>query len=88
MTRACQHLMGAVRDALEAYPAGPLSADAGEAAFHAKALQRFDALAQARDVALPPGVSIAWSRRFGLPRSLLPAEPAARMPHHGLPVAH
>ncbi|MEA9882981.1 hypothetical protein VDG05_01115 [Xanthomonas campestris pv. raphani] len=78
MTRACQHLMGAVRDALEAYPAGPLSADAGEAAFHAKALQRFDALAQARDVALPPGVSIAWSRRFGLPRSLLPAEPMPR----------
>ncbi|MEB1657256.1 hypothetical protein VDR28_01515 [Xanthomonas campestris pv. campestris] len=65
MTRGRQHLIGAVRDALEAYPAGPLPADAGEAAFHAKALQRFDALAQARDVALPPGVSIAWSRRFG-----------------------
>nr|WP_274392919.1 hypothetical protein [Xanthomonas campestris] len=66
MTRVRQHLIGAVRDALEAYPAGPLPADAGEAAFYAKALQRFDALAQARDVALPPGVSIAWSRRFGL----------------------
>lgn len=52
-------------------------------------------LAQARDVALPPGVSIAWSRRFGLHQSLLLAEPipaacrtdAARMPHHELPVA-
>ncbi|WP_322634848.1 type VI secretion system membrane subunit TssM [Xanthomonas campestris] len=59
-------LIGEVRDALEAYPTGPLPADAGEAAFYAKALQRFDALAQARDVALPPGVSIPWSRRFGL----------------------
>ncbi|MCC5069667.1 hypothetical protein [Xanthomonas campestris] len=55
-----------------------MPADAGEAAFFAKALQRFDALAQARDVALPPGVSIPWSRRFGLPRSLLPAEPMPR----------
>ncbi|WP_426801862.1 hypothetical protein [Xanthomonas campestris] len=53
------------------YPAGPLAADAGEAAFHAKALQRFDALAQARDVALSPCVSIPWSRRFGLHQSLL-----------------
>ncbi|MEA9861584.1 hypothetical protein ABFU27_21210 [Xanthomonas campestris pv. raphani] len=65
MTRARQHLIGEVREALEAYPAGPLPADAGEAAFYANALQRFDALAQARDVALPPGVSIAWSWRFG-----------------------
>ncbi len=59
-------LIGQVRDALDAYPAGPLPADAGEAAFYAKALQRFDALAQARDAALPPGASIPWSRRFGL----------------------
>ncbi|MDO7958850.1 type VI secretion system membrane subunit TssM [Xanthomonas euvesicatoria] len=59
-------LIGQVRDALDAYPAGPLPADAGEAAFYAKALQRFDALARARDVALPPGQSIPWSRRFGL----------------------
>lgn len=59
-------LIGQVRDVLDAYPAGALPADAGEAAFYAKALQRFDALAQARDVALPPGQSIPWSRRFGL----------------------
>ncbi|WP_115527801.1 MULTISPECIES: type VI secretion system membrane subunit TssM [Xanthomonas] len=59
-------LIGEVRDALDAYPPGPLPADAGEAAFYAKALQRFDALAQARDVALTPGESIPWSRRFGL----------------------
>ncbi|MEA9656279.1 hypothetical protein [Xanthomonas campestris] len=86
MTRALQHLIGEVREALEAYPAGPLPADAGEAAFYAKALQRFDALAQARDVALPPGVSIAWSWRFGCTAAC--RTDAARMPHHGLPVAY
>ncbi|MCW1983449.1 hypothetical protein FHY25_003506 [Xanthomonas arboricola] len=87
MTRARQHLIGEVRDALEAYPAGPLPADAGEAAFYANALQRFDALAQARDVALPPGVSIAWSRRFGCTNPYCLQTDAARMPHHELPVA-
>ncbi|MDC8747516.1 hypothetical protein NY751_15835 [Xanthomonas campestris] len=64
-----------------------MPADADEAAFYANALQRFDALAQARDVALPPGVSIAWSRRFGAPIPAACRTDAARMPHHELPVA-
>ncbi|WP_372393774.1 type VI secretion system membrane subunit TssM [Xanthomonas sp. NCPPB 3582] len=59
-------LIGEVRATLDAYPAGALPANAGEAAFYAAALQRFDALALARDVAMPPGASIPWSRRFGL----------------------
>lgn len=59
-------LVAEVREAIAMYPAGTLPADAGESAFYATALQRLDALAHARDHALPPGAPVPWSLRFGL----------------------
>ncbi|MEC5197253.1 hypothetical protein GGR75_003812 [Xanthomonas campestris] len=87
MTRARQHLIGEVRDALEAYPAGPLPADAGEAAFYANALQRLDAGAGTRCGTAAGCVDCVVTALRVAPIPAACRTDAARMPHHELPVA-